>query len=131
MDALNTLAAQHLLNIQKDGGDNSEVARIQSVLDATKQIRSNTYKKDQTPAVLKEYSRIEWIWIRTLIDAQWQTAGLLLLSDQECLKRAYSNNQNIYYDGYQNIYIAGINSIKDVFINDLTIPLRLTLYTDR
>jgi hypothetical protein len=28
-------------------------------------------------------------------------------------------------------YIAGTNSIKDLVINDLTIPLGLTKYTDR
>jgi hypothetical protein len=44
---------------------------------------------------------------------------------------AYSNNQNLYYDGNTNLYIAGTNSIKDLVINDLTIPLGLNKYTDR
>jgi hypothetical protein len=45
---------------------------------------------------------------------------------------AYNNNENLYYDGNENLYIAGTNSIKDIVINDLTIPFRgLIQYTDR
>jgi hypothetical protein len=44
---------------------------------------------------------------------------------------AYNNNQNLYYDGNKKLYIAGTNSIKDIVINDLTIPLGLIKYTDR
>ena len=69
--------------------------------------------------------------IATLNEAQWQTAGSPLLSDQEGLNRAYSNKQNLYYDGNEKLYIAGTNSIKDFFSNDLSIPLRLIQYTDR
>jgi hypothetical protein len=43
---------------------------------------------------------------------------------------AYGNLQNIYYDGNQK-NIAGIKCIKDLVINDLTIPLILIHYTDR
>ena len=54
------------------------------------------------------------------------------LSDEEGLNRAYSNNDNLYYDGNEHLYIAGTNSMKDLFINDLTIPFRgLIQYTDR
>jgi hypothetical protein len=88
-------------------------------------------KKEQTPAVLKEYSRLKGVLISTLNESQWQTTGSLL-SDDEGLNRAYSNNQNLYYDGHEKLYIAGTNSIKDMFINDLTIPFRgLIQYTDR
>jgi hypothetical protein len=44
---------------------------------------------------------------------------------------AYSSHQHLYDDGNKTIYIAGANSIKDLAINDLTIPLRLSQYTDR
>jgi hypothetical protein len=89
-------------------------------------------KKEQTPDMVKEYSRLKCVLISTLNEAQWQTTGSLLLSDDEGLNRAYSNNQNIYYDGNEKLYIAGTNSIKDMFINDLTIPFRgLIQYTDR
>ena len=54
-----------------------------------------------------------------------------MLSDKECLNRPYTNNENLYYDGNDKLFIAGTNSIKDMFINDLTIPLRLIQYTDR
>ena len=37
----------------------------------------------------------------------------------------------MYYDGDENFHTAGINSIKDLFINDLTIPLRLIQYTEK
>ena len=48
------------------------------------------------------------------------------------MTRAYSSNENLYYDGNETLYIAGTNSIKDLFINDLTIPFRgLIQYTDR
>ena len=47
------------------------------------------------------------------------------------MDRAYTNNQNLYYDGNEKLYIAGTSSIQDLIINDLTIPLRLTQYTDR
>ena len=70
--------------------------------------------------------------IATLNESRWQTAGSPLLSDQEGLNTAYSNKQNIYYAGDENKYIAGTNSIKDLFINDLTIPFRGWIqYTDR
>ena len=62
----------------------------------------------------------------------WQTTGSPLWSDEEGLTRAYSNNENLYYDCDEKLYIAGTNSIKDLFINDLTIPFRgLIQYTDR
>jgi hypothetical protein len=44
---------------------------------------------------------------------------------------AYSNNQIVDYDGNQKIYITGTNSIKDLVINDLTLPLGVIHYTDR
>jgi hypothetical protein len=37
----------------------------------------------------------------------------------------------MYYDGDENFHTAGINSIKDLFINDLTIPLRFIRHTER
>jgi hypothetical protein len=89
-------------------------------------------KTEQTDAMIKEYSRSKGILISTLNEAQWQTTGSLLLSDDEGLNRAYRNNQNLYYDGNEKLYIAGTNSSKDMFINDLTIPFRgLIQYTDR
>ena len=54
-----------------------------------------------------------------------------MLSDKECLNRPYTSNENLYHDGNDKLFIAGTNSIKDMFINDLTIPLRLIQYTDR
>ena len=68
---------------------------------------------------------------KLLDKSKWQTEGLPILSDEEGLDRAYKNNENLYYDGNEKLYIAGTNSIKDVFINDLSIPLRLIQYTDR
>jgi hypothetical protein len=44
---------------------------------------------------------------------------------------AYSSRRNIYYDGNKNFHIAGTNSIKDLVINDSTIPLRLIQYPGR
>jgi hypothetical protein len=55
--------------------------------------------KEQTDDMVKEYSRLKGVLIATLNEAQWQTTGSPLLSDNEGLDRAYSNNQNIYYDG--------------------------------
>ena len=69
--------------------------------------------------------------LKIIRKSQWQTAGLPILSDKEGLDRAYNNNENIYYDGNEQLCIAGTTSIKDLFINDLTIPLRLIQYTDR
>ena len=69
--------------------------------------------------------------IKLLNKSQWPTAGLPVLSDKEVLDRAYNNNENIYDDGDGKLYIAGINSIKDLFINDLTIPLRFIRHTER
>ena len=37
----------------------------------------------------------------------------------------------VYYDCTGKLYTAGINSIKDLFLNDLTMPLRLIRCTDR
>jgi hypothetical protein len=68
--------------------------------------------------------------IKILNKSQWQTIGSPL-SDTEGLDMAYSNNQTLYYDGNHKLYIAGTNSIKDLVINDLTIPLGLIKYTDR
>ena len=63
---------------------------------------------------------------------KWQTEGLPILSDKEGLDRAYKNNENLYYDGNEKLYIARTNSIKDLVINDLTIPFRGSIqYTDR
>jgi hypothetical protein len=89
-------------------------------------------KKEQTDDMIKEYSRLKGVLISTLNESQWQTTGSPLLSDNEGLNRAYSNNQNLYYDGNEKLYIAGTNSIKDMVINDLTIPFRgLIQYADR
>ena len=132
MDELNNLTEQHILNIQRAGGDNTEVAWLQQILNAITKLRAKLYKKDQTDDVVKEYSRLKGIFISTLNEAHSQTAGLQLLSDQEGLNRAYNNNHNISYDGNETyIYIAGSTYTKDLFINDLTIPLRLIRYTDR
>ena len=69
---------------------------------------------------------------KILNKSKWQIDGLPKLSDKEGLDRAYTNNENLYYDGNENLYIAGTNSIKDLVINDLTIPFRgLIQYTDR
>ena len=99
MDELNNLTEQHILNIQRAGGDNTEVAWLQQILNAITKLRAKLYKKDQTDDVVKEYSRLKGIFISTLNEAQSQTAGSPLLSDQEGLNRAYNNNQNISYDG--------------------------------
>ena len=69
--------------------------------------------------------------IKLLNKSQWQTAGLPVLSDKEVLDRAYNNNENMYDDGDGKLYIAGTNPITYLFINDLTIPLRLIRYTER
>ena len=69
--------------------------------------------------------------MKLLNTPQWQIAGLPILSDKEGLDRAYNNNANLYDDGNNNLCIAGTNSIQDLGINDLTMPLRLIHYTDR
>ena len=86
MDDLNNLTAQHILKLQRTGGEDTEAARLQKILDAITTIRAKRYKKDQTPAVIKEYSRLKGVFIATLNDSQWQTAGSPLLSDQEGFK---------------------------------------------
>jgi hypothetical protein len=40
--------------------------------------------------------------IKILNKSQWQTAGLPILSDKEGLDRAYTKNENVYYDGNEN-----------------------------
>ena len=56
---------------------------------------------------------------KILNKSKWQTAGLPILSDKEGLDRAYTKNETMYYDGDEKFHTAGINSIKDLFINDL------------
>ena len=48
----------------------------------------------------------------------------------EGLDRAYNNHENLHYDGNDNLFLAGTNSIQDLLINGLTIPLILIQYTD-
>ena len=68
--------------------------------------------------------------IKILNKSQWQKEGLPIY--KEGLDRAYNNNEKFYYDGNDKLFIAGTNSMKYLFINDLTMPFRgLIQYTDR
>ena len=72
-------------------------------------------KKYESIEAVTEYSRLKRSLIKLLNQSQWQTIGSLL-SDKEGLDRAYTNNQNLRYDGNQKIYTAGTNSLKDLLL---------------
>ena len=42
----------------------------------------------------------------------WQTIGSPLLSDEEGFNRAYSNSQNLYYDGNETYIQQGLILLK-------------------
>ena len=129
MPDLIELAKQRILYIQQHVGDNTETSEIEAILLSIDEFKAFKHKKDR-PAVT-EYLSLKTSLINILNKSHWQTAGLPILSDKEGLDRAYTNNENMYYDGDENFHTAGINSIKDLFINDLTIPLRFIRYTER
>ena len=96
-----------------------------------KKIRSNEKyktKADEDTAAAVAASAADIVAKKRLMDImempEWQPIGSPLLSDEEGLNRAYLSNEHIYYDGGDKLYIAGTNSMKDLFINDLTIPFR-------
>ena len=116
--------------IQPNDGDNIEVSESEAILLSIDMFKALNRKKYESIEAVTEYSRLKRSLIKLLNQSQWQTIGSLL-SDKEGLDRAYTNNQNLRYDGNQKIYTAGTNSLKDFVINDLTIPLRVLRYTER
>jgi hypothetical protein len=70
MDALQKATDQHILKLQQTSGNNTEIERLEKILTAIANIRSKMRKKEQTPSVLREYSRLKGILIATLNEAQ-------------------------------------------------------------
>jgi hypothetical protein len=69
MDTLQIATEQHILKIQALGKD-TEVKRLEKILAAIAKIRTVMRKKEQTPVMLKEYSRLKGVLIATLNEAQ-------------------------------------------------------------
>ena len=110
----------------------AEQFEINKILKELRELTNKKYKKNKTPQAIEDRHLLEEHLNKLLNKSKWQIAGLPTLSDKEGLDRAYNNNENLYYDGNEKLYIAGTNSIKDLVINDLTIPFRgLIQYTDR
>ena len=70
MGDLNTLTAQHITQLQRTGREDTEATRLQKILEAITTLRAKRYKKDQTPAELKEHSRLKGALIATLYESQ-------------------------------------------------------------
>jgi hypothetical protein len=70
MDDLQTLTGQHILKLQQTGKNNTEIERLEKILNAIAKIRTTLRKKEQTPDMLKEYSRLKGILISTLNESQ-------------------------------------------------------------
>ena len=105
---------------------------IEAILLRINKLKTKKFKKNRTPQAIEDLNDAMLELRNILNKSKWQIEGLPKLSDKEGLDRAYNNNENLYYDGNENLYIAGTNSIKDLVINDLTIPFRgLIQYTDR
>ena len=97
MPDLTELAKQRILYIQQHVGDNTETSEIEAILLSIDEFKAFKHKKDR-PAVT-EYLSLKTSLINILNKSHWQTAGLPILSDKEGLDRAYTNNENLYYDG--------------------------------
>ena len=70
------------------------------ISDLVYQVGVLTNSKDyHKPAVAKAYIKAKQRWIDIMEMPVWQTIGSPLLSDEEVLNRAYSSNDNFYYDG--------------------------------
>ena len=62
---------------------------------------------DKSPENVKKYSNLKNEIIDILKKPVWRTVGSPLVSDQEGLDMAYSNNPNIYNDGTQKNIFSG------------------------
>jgi hypothetical protein len=69
MDDLQELTERHMGKLQYNHED-KEVKRLEKILAAIAKIRTKMRKKEQTPAVLKEYSRLKGVLISTLNESQ-------------------------------------------------------------
>jgi hypothetical protein len=69
MDDLQVLTDQHMLKLHEKG-KYTEVKRLETILNAIAKIRTKMRKKEQTDAMIKEYSRLKGVLIATLNEAQ-------------------------------------------------------------
>jgi hypothetical protein len=69
MDDLQVLTDQHMLKLHEKG-EYTEIARLKKILEAIAKIRTKMRKKEQTDAMVNEYSRLKGILISTLNEAQ-------------------------------------------------------------
>jgi hypothetical protein len=70
MDDLQLLTDQHILKLQQTGRNNTEIERLEQILNAIAKIRTKMRKKEQTDDMVKEYSRLKGVLISTLNEAQ-------------------------------------------------------------
>jgi hypothetical protein len=70
MDDLQALTDQHILKLQQTGRNNTDIERLEKILNAIAKIRTKMRKKEQTPDMVKEYSRLKCVLISTLNEAQ-------------------------------------------------------------
>jgi hypothetical protein len=70
MDDLQALTDQHILKLQQTGKNNTEIERLEQILNAIAKIRTKMRNKEQTDAMIKEYSRLKGVLISTLNEAQ-------------------------------------------------------------
>ena len=90
-----------LVFLQKNTVEHSHLAmEITTNVLITDTLRSNQQYK--TLAGGKAYVKAEKHLIDVMEMPLWQPIGSPLLADEEGLNRAYSNNQNLDYDGDEN-----------------------------
>jgi hypothetical protein len=70
MDDLQSLTDQHILKLQQTGRNNTEIGRLEKILNSIVKIRTKMRKTKQTPDMVKEYSRLKGVLISTLNEAQ-------------------------------------------------------------
>jgi hypothetical protein len=70
MDVLQVLTEKHILKLQQNAGNNTEMERLEKILNARAKIRTKMRKKEQTGGMVNEYSRLKGILISTLNEAQ-------------------------------------------------------------
>jgi hypothetical protein len=70
MDVLQVLTEKHILKLQQNAGNNTEIERLEQILNAIAKIRTKMRKREQTDAMVNEYSRLKGILISTLNEAQ-------------------------------------------------------------
>jgi hypothetical protein len=70
MDVLQVLTEKHILKLQQNASNNTEIERLGKILNAIAKIRTKMRRKEQTDDMVKEYSRLKGVLIATLNAAQ-------------------------------------------------------------